>query len=137
MSRAVRDHVQRMSEERPPEILGGLPNRRPQRRSEKRTAPAANGGAGSAPKQAGRAATKQPETATKQPKARARARTDPLRQPKQPAGTPPKPASRRPAPPSGPEIISTVVQAAAELVEIGVSASARAVREAVSRLPRP
>jgi hypothetical protein len=30
-----------------------------------------------------------------------------------------------------------MVQAAAELAEIGLSASARAVREAVARLPRP
>jgi hypothetical protein len=115
----VRDHMGRMSDDQPREILGGLPNRRPQRRSEKRKPSTANGSARSAAKP------------------RPRARTEPLRQPKQPAGAPPKPASRRPAPPSGPQVVSTVVQAAAELIEIGVSASARAVRDAISRLPRP
>src|SRR5437764_932832 len=108
-----------LSDDQPPEILGGLPHRRPQRRSQKRaTGPGANGRARSAPKNS-------------------RPRSEPLRQPKQPAGTPPKPAARRPAPPSGPQIVSTVVQAAAELVEIGLSAGARAVRDALGRLPRP
>jgi hypothetical protein len=108
-----------VSEDQPPEILGGLPHRRPQRRSQKRVAAApGNGRARSTPKAS-------------------RARSEPLRQPKQPAGTPPKPAARRPAPPTGPQIVSTVVQAAAELVEIGLSAGARAVRDALGRLPRP
>jgi hypothetical protein len=34
-------------------------------------------------------------------------------------------------------VIGTAVQAAAELAEIGLSMSARAIRRAVSRLPRP
>jgi hypothetical protein len=122
-----------VSEEKPSEILGGLPNRRPQRRSEKRSggSPAPNGrSAGDRKRPAG-------ASKAKQPNARRRARPEPLRQPKQPAGTPPKPPSRRPAPPSGPQIITTVVQAAGELVEIGLSASARTVRDALSRLPRP
>ena len=49
----------------------------------------------------------------------------------------PAPAPRRPAQPAGAELVGTVVQAAAELAEIGLSASARAVRNAVARLPRP
>jgi hypothetical protein len=40
-------------------------------------------------------------------------------------------------PPKGSDIVSTAVQAAAELAEIGLSVSARALRNAVSRLPRP
>jgi hypothetical protein len=40
-------------------------------------------------------------------------------------------------PSSGVDIIGTAVQAAAELAEIGLSASARALRSAVARLPRP
>ena len=122
-----------VSDEKPPEILGGLPHRRPQRRSQKRTgtARASNGRAGAdAKRPTGGSKAKHPST-------RARPRTEPLRQPKQPAGTPPKPESRRPAPPSGPEIVTTIVQAAAELAEIGFSASARALRDALSRLPRP
>ena len=137
-----------VSEEKPPEILGGLPHRRPQRRSEKRSGAASKptggaskpaNGAASGPNGRTSAETKgsRPASGPKRPARSPRARTEPLRQPKQPGGTPPKPASRRPAPPSGPEIVSTVVQAAAELVEIGVSAGARAVRGALSRLPRP
>jgi hypothetical protein len=34
-------------------------------------------------------------------------------------------------------VLSTAVQAAAELAEIGLSVSARAVRRAASKLPRP
>jgi hypothetical protein len=70
-----------------------------------------------------------------------------LRQPKQPGGTPsrgpakPRPAARTPvrtpSPPKGGEILGTAVQAAAELAEIGLSAGARALRRAVSHLPRP
>jgi hypothetical protein len=122
-----------VSDEKPPEILGGLPHRRTQRRSQKRTgtARASNGSAAAENKRSAGGSKPKPSST------RARPRTEPLRQPKQPAGTPPKPASRRPAPPSGPEIVTTIVQAAAELVEIGFSASARAVRDALSRLPRP
>jgi hypothetical protein len=34
-------------------------------------------------------------------------------------------------------VLGTAVQAAAELAEIGISATARALRGAVGRLPRP
>jgi hypothetical protein len=60
-----------------------------------------------------------------------------LRQPPQPAGVPPTPRSRKPAPVAGADILGTAVQAAAELAEIGLSVSARALRNAVSRLPKP
>jgi hypothetical protein len=68
-----------------------------------------------------------------------------MRQPAQPRGTPPlsravkRPAPRpaRPGATSGREIVGTAVQAAAELAEIGLAVSARAIRTAVSRLPRP
>jgi hypothetical protein len=40
-------------------------------------------------------------------------------------------------PATGADILGTAVQAAAELAEIGLSASARALRGAISRLPRP
>jgi hypothetical protein len=39
-------------------------------------------------------------------------------------------------PPSGAGIVEIAVQAAAELAEIGVSITARTLRNAVSRLPR-
>jgi hypothetical protein len=40
-------------------------------------------------------------------------------------------------PASSTEIFGTAVQAAAELAEIGLSVSARALRNAVSKLPKP
>jgi hypothetical protein len=38
---------------------------------------------------------------------------------------------------TGADILLTAVHAVAELAEIGLSASARAMRNAVARLPRP
>jgi hypothetical protein len=168
--------VSRMTDDRPSEVLGGLPRTRPHRRSEKRGAPAqhlaADAPTGAAPTPpaataptppaatapAGKPVTRKPAapktatggSASVEPLGPARkasgtaaqrhaARTKPARlpQPEQPAGAPPAPASRRPVPSSGVDILGTAVQAAAELTEIGLSASARALRGAISRLPRP
>jgi len=46
-------------------------------------------------------------------------------------------ASMNTPPPAGANVLGTAVQAAAELAEIGLSLSARALRGALSRLPRP
>jgi len=66
-------------------------------------------------------------------------RAERLRQPAQPAGVPP--TSRRESRPddqtTGLDILGIAAQAAAELAEIGLSVSARALRNAVGRLPRP
>ncbi len=74
-------------------------------------------------------------------KRRATAAKPKLRQPAQPGGTPATPRpDRTPAREpdvSRPDILGTAVQAAAELAEIGLAVSARALRSAVSRLPRP
>lgn len=75
----------------------------------------------------------------------ARRRGTTMRQPAQPRGAPmtTRPVKRPPAsatpqrPANGREIVGTAVQAAAELAEIGLAVSARAIRTAVSRLPRP
>ena len=116
-------------------VMGALPSSRPHRRSEKRKAPAAKAAGAAAPPRSKPAAA----AGTKPAGAR------PLRQPPQPRGLPrrpetsrPKPAepAQRPAPPRR-ELLATAVQAAAELTEMGLSAGARALREAVSRLPRP
>jgi hypothetical protein len=40
-------------------------------------------------------------------------------------------------PATGADILGTAVHAVAELAEIGLSVSARALRSALSRLPRP
>ena len=65
-----------------------------------------------------------------------------LQQPAQPQGTPSRSPVKRPAPKRAGtserhDILGTAVQAAAELAEIGLTAGARAIRHAVSRLPRP
>lgn len=116
-------------------MLGGLPNTRPHRRSSKRpprpvppteAEPARIRGVGAGAGQATR-------------KAR-------ISQPPQPRGAPRQPPPRKgllAAPPlreaegSGVEVISFAVQAAAELAEIGMNVTARTIRRAVSRLPRP
>jgi hypothetical protein len=83
-----------------------------------------------------RKAAPAPERATR-PRAAPRPRREPpLRQPPQPRGLPPRPERSAPASLGRTDLLSTAVQAAAELAEIGLSASARALRQAVSRLPR-
>ncbi len=132
-----------MSEERPPEILGSLPRTRPHRRSNKRRAVSATAASGtdSAPNAASK------RNASAKPR-RATARSQTLRQPKQPGGTPPRPPKRAPRSPSSGaplkppatrrgDVVSTAVHAAAELTEIGLSLSARVLRGALGRLPRP
>lgn len=129
-----------MTEKRPKNgetssVMGALPSSRPHRRSEKRKTAAPTA---AAPKEVTPKAGA-PKTA---PKA---AGSRPLRQPPQPRGVPQQPKTarpkaaepaERPAPPRR-ELLATAVQAAAELTEMGLSAGARALREAVSRLPRP
>ncbi len=119
-----------MPDERPPEVLAALPRTRPHRRSNKRP-------------------TRTGETHETRDPIRATPKPPPLRQPAQPAGTPDAPPTRKPPDdplppepsgsrlPSGTELVGTAVQAAAELAEIGISMTARALRRTVSRLPRP
>ena len=133
-----------MTEKRPKNgetssVMGALPSSRPHRRSEKRKT--ATPTAAAPPKAAAPKAAAPPKAAVP-PKA---AGSRPLRQPPQPRGVPQQPKTarpkadapaERPAPPRR-ELLATAVQAAAELTEMGLSAGARALREAVSRLPRP
>ena len=94
----------------PTDVLGSLPHRRPSRRSEKRAKSETAGGTGRRP------------SAARAPQGREAA-------PSQPDSAAPRA--------HGSDVLDTIVQAAAELAEIGISATARAVREAVARLPRP
>jgi len=154
--------MHRMSDERP-DVIGSLPSTRPHRRSDKRgpakpdtekqpaaaaepkpTKPAAGKPAAKKPAAkkpaAKKPAAKKPaakKPAAKKPAAkkppvnvRTRATTPP------PPPSPPRPADDRPAD-EQPGTLETVVQAAAELTELGLRAGARALRGAVSRLPRP
>ena len=122
-----------MSDQPPPDVLGGLPRRRPQRRSDKRASPATPGGVPATP--GGVPATPGGVPAT--PRARTAPPKPPLRMAA--AGRKRAPAKREPAPPERkPEhILGTAAQAAAELAEIGFAVGVRALRDAVARLPRP
>lgn len=106
--------------QRPTEVLAALPHRRPNRRSQKRAAPA--------PPEGERISVKAAPALPNESAAPRGAR----RAPSPPPGTAPAPAT-----PRGKEIVATMVQAAAELAEIGLSVSGRAIKEAVARLPRP
>jgi hypothetical protein len=106
----------RMSDEPPSKVLGALPRTRPHRRSDKRGAPASP------------VDSDLPLTADSAGGAKA---SPP------PAVDPPDSADARKPLPAGASVLGTAVQAAAELAEIGLSVSARALRGALSRLPRP
>lgn len=150
-----------MTNKRQPGVLGSLPRRRPHRRSDKRPDAVAPVGArepepstaAPTPKRAPakpraakpRAAaaakprtakprTAKPRTAKPRPAAAAKPVAKPADAPK-----PPQAPAREPAPPPVPVpgTLGTAVQAAAELAEIGLQASARALRRTLSRLPRP
>jgi hypothetical protein len=141
-----------VSEQRPSDVLGALPRRRPHRRSAKRAAPPETGNgtgtespspsrrstASRPPKPAAaKAAAAKPTPPSPPARATARRRTQPLRQPAQPAGVPPTSRDRPADEPTGRHLLGTAAQAAAELAEIGLSVSARALRRMVDRLPRP
>ena len=129
-----------MSEQPPTDLLSALPRTRPHRRSGKRGAPPA-GSKPPAPR-----APRSAAPATK-PARSARAAREPagrsperrLRQPAQPGGIPSarRAPKRKPAPATRAELVGTAVQAVGELAEIGLALGARALRNAVSRLPRP
>ena len=128
------------------DVLSALPHRRPHRRSDKRAArPAKAEAAAPAPrpkkeapraKDAPRAKATSTRPATK-PTPATRPAPKRLRQPAQPAGAPPSPRSRASVPTTGADVLGTAVHAAAELAEIGLTAGARALRNAVARLPKP
>src|SRR5689334_7652241 len=143
-----------VSEQRPSDVLGALPRRRPQRRSAKRADPAGAGngnGTGTRPAVTKTAAPPRKPTAALarkpspakptpptakpapptaeavRPPAPARAtarRPQRLPQPAQPAGVPPTSADRPAEEPKRRHVLGTAAQAAAELAEIGLSVSA-------------
>jgi hypothetical protein len=108
---AVRDHLWLMSDERPPDVISLLPRSRPHRRSAKRAAPP-NGSI------AAMAAGDCTADADAPP-------------PRRQTAEPPTGGS------SAPPLVATAVQAAAELAELCLSLSARAIRATLARLPRP
>jgi|SRR5947209_20443128 len=130
-----------MSDQQPTDLLGALPRRRPNRRSDKRGAAPAE--RKPQPPRESRRTASTPKAArgsqTSSRKSKARPAQKRLRQPAQPRGIPAarRASKRKPAPTSGVEIIGTAVQAVGELAEIGMALSARALRNALRRLPRP
>jgi hypothetical protein len=51
----------------------------------------------------------------------------------------PRPAGdgRRPGPPSGPQLVTTAIQAVGEIAQIGVTVGGQVLKRAARRLPRP
>jgi hypothetical protein len=108
-----------MTDKRQPGVLGSLPRTRPHRRSAKRPAVAARAAAADSVAGPGEITPEAKRTKAK-PRAASLA-----------------PHGSAPAPPPAPGTLQTAVQAAAELAEIGLQASARLLRRTLSRLPRP
>jgi hypothetical protein len=143
-----------MTDQGQPGVLGSLPRTRPHRRSDKRrdapvpvVAPEPAVSAAKAKRAAAspkRAAAKPRTAAAKAKRAAAKPRAAAAKPKRaaaaQPAATPdaPRTPRREPPPPAAtPGMLQTAVQAAAELAEIGLQASARTLRRTLSRLPRP
>ena len=120
-----------MSPEPEPGVIGSLPRTRPHRRSAKR----AGSPAGAPPVYSHSAAEPEVVKAAAKPKRTAAKPTRTAASPRPSASKAPPPAPVAADPSHG--VLETAVQAAAELAEIGLHASARALRGAVSRLPRP
>jgi hypothetical protein len=135
------------------DVFGSLPNARPQRRSAKRdrpgtTAKAAAPAAAKAKTTAAKPKATKPTPAT--PKAKAKPRTTakakPAAKPRAataaPASDIPPAGYATPRPeddgvPRGADLVTTAVQAAGELAQIGLAAGGRALKSALERLPRP
>jgi hypothetical protein len=118
------------------EVFAGLPNSRPHRRSAKRDRPVRAADAPAKAKTEGKPAGK----ASAKPKAKAA----------RPSAAPRAAASSSEIPPAGyatprddddalkgADLLTTAVQAAGELAQIGIAASGRALKSALHRFPRP
>jgi hypothetical protein len=109
-------------------VLGSLPSSRPARLGGDRRA--------GAPRTR---ATKPPATATKPPAAKPKATAKPKPAPTSapPAGwqVPSEPDERRDGGPA--ELVTTAVQAAGELAQIGLTVGGQILKRAAGRLPRP
>jgi hypothetical protein len=134
------------------DVFGSLPNTRPQRRSARRdragakakpaTPDQAGAGAGAAAKPRPAAKAKPAAQAKPRPAARANpaAKAAPPRATASkipPAGYATPRADDDDGVPRGAELVTTAVQAAGELAQIGLAAGGRALKSALGRLPRP
>jgi hypothetical protein len=104
-----------------PSVLGNLRSTRPSRiGGERRTATATK------PRPA------PPKTTASKPKAKPKARPSTKTAPPPPVTEPPRDGR-----PSGPEIVTTAVQAAGELAHIGLTVGRQVLKRATDRIPRP
>jgi hypothetical protein len=124
------------------EVFGSLPKTRPQRRSAKRDRP--SGAAKAAPAAAAKPKAKAAPKAKAKPASKAKPKAAKPRA--KPSAAPPKAsvppagyATPRPEDgvPHGAQLVTTAVQAAGELAQIGVAAGGRALKSALQRLPKP
>jgi hypothetical protein len=139
------------------DVLTSLPNARPTRRSAKR-APRAEAAGEEAPKKPAtprKTAPRKPAAARKTAAAKPKAAAAPKPKAAAPAAATPKaaetPKPRATVPPAGwaspreerahdgstGDLIGTAVQAVGELAQIGLTYGGQALRQALSRLPRP
>ncbi|HET9094753.1 MAG TPA: hypothetical protein VFN36_06655 [Solirubrobacteraceae bacterium] len=125
-----------MSAKPKPTVIGSLPRSRPERRSAKRPARAAPSAA-PAPEAPPRTEAPLKRRTAAQPKASPTPKPSPTPKVRPAAPDSPRPPVRAVRTIDGTEIATTLVRAAAELTEIGLTAGARALRAAVGRLPRP
>jgi hypothetical protein len=122
-----------------PSVLGSLPATRPTRMGRRAGAAPADepvvAATAAKPKPAAAkakpkpAAKRKPAAAAPKPKAKPKAPRRPT-----PPPPPPEPPRRRSTPPSGGELVTTAVQAAGELAQIGLGAGARVLRRAARRI---
>ena len=125
------------------DVLSSLPRTRPQRRSAKRDATRAKAPTATKPKPKAPAKPKpraKPKAAAGKPASLAarqarRGNNRARRMP--PSGFAPPRTTEERRPPSGPELIGTAIQAAAEIAQIGLAVGGHALRGALDRLPKP
>jgi hypothetical protein len=134
------------------DVFGSLPNTRPQRRSARReragaeTKPAAAKPAAQAPAAGAKPAARakpaaQAPAAGAKPAAQARPAAEAAPPRAATSNIPPAgyatPRGNDDGVPRGAELVTTAVQAAGELAQIGLAAGGRALKSALGRLPRP
>jgi hypothetical protein len=121
-------------------VLGSLPATRPTRFGRERRE------SGGTP----RKTVAKPRAKKAAPKAKAAAKPAPARKPRpvragapalrestERARTAEPPPSRRRSPPSGTELVTTAIQAAGELAQIGLAVGGQVLKRAVDKLPKP
>ena len=125
-------------------VLGNLPATRATRFGGERSRGTGTG-TGTATATATKAKTPAKPKAAAKPKPRTSQRPRPVR-----AGAPalkesteraraeaPEPPARASGPPSGTELVTTAIQAAGELAQIGLTVGGQVLKRAVKRLPKP